>query len=82
VKGVLDLLKAGVKSNLVGSLMSVIVSQLPGILKSNKDDLWLAHSHSGFDFDNYGVEDPSGIQNFKLRNDRAYCTLRIRVVPD
>jgi hypothetical protein len=58
--------------------MNALVSGLPQLLKKNKDDFLFAHSHSGFDFDNYGVDNGSKA-DFDLENDRVFCTLRVRV---
>jgi hypothetical protein len=72
---------ASITQPLVAKLMSAVVSQIPAILKNNKDDILLTHSHSGFDFDDYGVitATPPRVQDFKVANDRAYCTLRLRL---
>jgi hypothetical protein len=79
VTSLVDVLKKGVTQPAVAALMNAIVSQLPQLLKKNRDDFLFAHSHSGFDFDNYGVEDGSKVANFSLENDRVFCTLRVRV---
>lgn len=86
VKGVLKLLEKGLSQQLVASMMGVLVSEIPGILKANRDDLLLTHNHSGFDFDTYGVSAPAGptgtcIQDFPIANDRCSLTLRVRVNP-
>jgi len=76
-KGVADLIKAGISQTAVAGLMSALVSNIPEFLKKNKDDLLFAHSHSGFDFDNYGCGPESTFQEFEIGNDRAHCTLRV-----
>ena len=63
----------------LAALMSMLVSQLPGILKKNKDDFLFAHSHSGFEFDNYGAGRGQTLSDFELENDRVFCTLRVMV---
>lgn len=80
VKSLVQQLKSAVTQPAIGALMSALVSNLPGILKKNKDDFLFAHSHSGFPFDNYGVEDKKAkVANFDLGNDRVFCTLRVRL---
>lgn len=82
IKNVVTLLSAGVSQVLIGQLMNTLISAIPGVLKKNKDDALFSHNHSGFDFDDYGVLPTTGgpkISNFKIGNDRAYCTLRVRV---
>lgn len=64
---------------LLAALMSAIISQVPKILASNRDDLLFAHSHSGFEFDNYGCEPEKSYTDYKIGNDMASCTLRVRV---
>jgi len=61
----------------VASLMRVATGVLPGVLKNNEDDLLFSHLHSGFEWDDYGL-DGETTRDFELGNDRAYCTLRIR----
>ena len=61
----------------VGLLMRTVASVIPEMLKGNKDDVLFSHNHSGFEWDDYGLEgEPS--RNFEVGNDRAYCTLRVR----
>jgi hypothetical protein len=78
VSGLVDALKTAVTQPAVAALMNALVSGLPQLLKKNKDDFLFAHSHSGFDFDNYGVDNGSKA-DFDLENDRVFCTLRVRV---
>lgn len=80
VAGLLKKLSQTITQDLIASVFRVIVGQIPVILKKNKDDALFAHSHSGFNFDNYGISSPDGnFEDFEVGNDRAYCTLRIRV---
>jgi len=80
IKSLVDVLKAGVTQPGVAALMNALVSGLPQMLKKNKDDFLFAHSHSGFDFDDYGIDDPNKkTANFELENDRVFCTLRVRL---
>ena len=44
-----------------------------------KDDVLLTHSHSGFDFDDYGVYPESRLTDFTVANEMVECTLRVRV---
>lgn len=77
IKGLLD--AAAISQPMVASVMTALVGQIPTILQKNRDDVLFAHSHSGFDFDNYGL--PPGVDwhDYSLANDRAYCTLRVSV---
>ena len=82
VKGVIESLSAAVATPLVGQLMNVMIQKIPGVLKNNKDDALFSHNHSGFDFDDYGLDPSAGvhrISDFEIGNDRAFCTLRVRV---
>lgn len=61
----------------VSLLMRTVTGVVPEMLKDNKDDVLFSHNHSGFEWDDYGLEgEPS--RNFEVGNDRAYCTLRVR----
>lgn len=73
------LIQNGVSAQPLAGLLSSLVFQVPKVLKKNKDDLLFAHSHSGFDFDNYGAGPDKKFAEFDLGNDRAYCTLRVMV---
>jgi hypothetical protein len=80
VTGAVDgLIKAGITQANVAALLGALVAEVPAILKKNKDDLLFAHSHSGFDFDNYGCGPGASSADFELGNDRANCTLRVLV---
>ena len=61
----------------VASLMRAVTGVLPEILKGNKDDVLFSHNHSGFEWDDYGLEGDKS-KDFEVGNDRAYCTLRVR----
>ena len=61
----------------VASLMGVVAGRLLDILESNEDDVLFSHNHSGFEWDDYGLEGDTS-RSFELGNDRAYCTLRVR----
>jgi len=70
-----------VKQEVIASIFNVLAGQIPKILKKNKDDVLFAHSHSGFDFDYYGISSPDKkFEDFDIGNNRAFCTLRIRVI--
>lgn len=61
----------------VALLMRTVTGIIPEMLKGNKDDVLFSHNHSGFEWDDYGLEGhPS--REFEVGNDRAYCTLRVR----
>ena len=79
VSGVVERMQEGVSRSLVGVLFRTLISRLPGVL-SNKDDFLFSHSHSGFDFDDYGLPPGETVgHDFELENDRVFCTLRVRV---
>ena len=79
VSGVVDQLLMGVSRSLVGGLFRALTSRLPEVL-ANKDDFLFSHSHSGFDFDDYGLPPGQTVgHDFELENDRVFCTLRLRV---
>jgi len=80
VKALVEKVIAGVSQPLIGALLNALVSTLPGILKKNKNDALFAHSHSGYDWDNYGCRPDETVSEFKLGNDRAYCTLRVTTI--
>lgn len=70
---------ASVSNPLVGALLGAIVRSVPTVLKKSKDDLLLAHSHSGFDFDDYGMLPGQEYTDYPLENDMISATLRVRV---
>ncbi len=72
-------LAKGITQPLLALLMNAVISQVPKALVTNQDDILFSHSHSGFEFDNYGCDHETKYTNFKLGNDLAYCTLRVRV---
>lgn len=82
-KGISDavgaLIAAGITQPLLAGLMRSILTEVPAILQKNKDDLLFAHSFSGFDFDDYGLRAGENPSDYDLGNDRAFCTMRVRV---
>ena len=79
VSGIVEKLQEGVSRSLVGGLFSALVSRLPKVL-TNRDDFLFSHSHSGFDFDDYGLPPGKTVgHDFELENDRVFCTLRLRL---
>ncbi|MBZ0100726.1 MAG: hypothetical protein K8I65_01030 [Thermoanaerobaculia bacterium] len=80
VSGAISVLQkaASLSQPLLATLMGAVVSRLPAILKKNKDEILFAHSHSGFDFDDYGANGGQ-VTEYQLGNDLANCTLRIRL---
>jgi hypothetical protein len=83
-KGVKDLvgtLAAGITQPLIALLMNTLIGQIPAVLSRNKDDYLFGHNHSGFDFDDYGVDPGTRQTDFEVGNDRANCTLRVRINP-
>lgn len=79
VKSLVTALKKSVSQQAIAALMNTLVSQLPKILKKNKDDFLFSHSHSGFAFDNYGGAPDQAVTDYPLENDRVFCTLRVLV---
>ena len=61
----------------VALLMRAVTGVVPEILKGNKDDVLFSHNHSGFEWDDYGLEGEKS-KDFEVGNDRAYCILRVR----
>lgn len=71
---------SGVSRPMVGGLFRALISGLPKVLRENKDDFLFSHSHSGFDYDDYGLPPGQAVgYDFDLENDRVFCTLRLRV---
>ena len=66
----------------MGQLMTAMTGVIPAVLKANDDDALFSHGHSGFDFDDYGVEPGARFSEFDVGNDRAFCTLRVRLNED
>ena len=81
VSDVVGQLQKGVCRPLVGSLFRALISGVPKVLKElSKDDFLFSHSHSGFEFDDYGLPPGETVgHDFELENDRVFCTLRLRV---
>ena len=61
----------------IALLMRTVTGVIPEMLKGNKDDVLFSHNHSGFEWDDYGLEGETS-KSFEVGNDRAYCTLRVR----
>lgn len=61
----------------VALLMRTVTGVIPGVLKDNEDDVLFSHNHSGFEWDDYGLEGAAS-RDFVVGNDRAFCTLRVR----
>lgn len=79
VKSAVDRLKAGVSNPLIGNLMGAVSSAVPKFFKGSKDDLLMSHAHSGFDFDNYGLDEGLKVQDFPLASKNVEGALRIRI---
>jgi hypothetical protein len=79
VRDVVTRLVAGVTQPLQAGLMSALVEQIPKTLANNEDDLLFAHSHSGFDFDKYGLEPGESMRDYAIGNDKVRCKMRVRV---
>jgi hypothetical protein len=79
VRDVVTRLVAGVTQPLLAGLMSALVEQIPKTLANNEDDLLFAHSHSGFDFDKYGLEPGESMRDYAIGNDKVRCKMRVRV---
>ncbi len=82
VKGAVGSLGQALTPPLLGKLMTALVGAVPLVLQANGDDALFSHSHSGFDFDDYGLEPGTRFMDFEVGNDRAFCTLRVRLNPD
>lgn len=79
VKAAIDLLKTNISNPLIGGLMSAVSSVVPSLFKDSSDDLLMAHAHSGFDFDNYGVPEDKKSEDFIFASKLVEGTLRVRV---
>ena len=79
VKTAVDKLKGSITNPLIGSLMGAVSSVVPKLFKDSSDDLLMSHAHSGFDFDNYGLEEGKKMQDFPFFSKHAEGILRIRL---
>ena len=79
VKSAVDKLKTAVTNPLIGSLMGAVSSVVPKLFKDSSDDLLMSHAHSGFDFDNYGLDDGKTHQDFPFFSKLVKGVLRVRV---
>lgn len=80
VQSVVTSLLSTITQPLLATLMNAIIDQVPKALKKNRDDLYFAHSHAGFDFDNYANEYDKPYTDYLIGNDRVNCVLRSRVI--
>jgi hypothetical protein len=78
-KGAVDKLKSKITNPLIGSLMGAVSSVVPKLFKDSSDDLLMSHAHSGFDFDNYGLDDGVTQQDFPFFSKHAEGVLRVRI---
>lgn len=79
VKSAVDKLKSAVTNPLIGSLMGAVSSVVPKLFKDSSDDLLMSHAHSGFDFDNYGLDEDKKSQDFPLASKHVKGVLRVRL---
>lgn len=79
VKTATQKLKDSITNPLIGNLMGAVSSVVPKLFKDSSDDLLMAHAHSGFDFDNYGLDDGVKMQDFPFFSKHAEGILRVRV---
>ena len=79
VKSAADKLKGAITNPLIGSLMGAVSSVVPKLFKDSSDDLLMSHAHSGFDFDNYGLDDGKKLQDFPFFSKHVDGVLRVRV---
>ena len=79
VKGAVGKLKGSVTNPLIGSLMGAVSSVVPKLFKDSSDDLLMSHAHSGFDFDNYGLDEGMKLQDFPFASKNAEGVLRVRI---
>lgn len=79
VKSATEKLKSAITNPLIGSLMGAVSSVVPKLFKDSSDDLLMSHAHSGFDFDNYGLDEGKKLQDFPFASKHAEGILRVRV---
>lgn len=79
VKNAVGKLTTSVTPPLVGSLLGAITDVVTIIFKNTNDKVLLAHGHSGFDFDNYGLDEDKNMQDFPLKSKKIDATLRFRL---
>lgn len=79
VKDVVGKLKGAITNPLIGSLMGAVSSVVPKLFKDSSDDLLMAHAHSGFDFDNYGLPEGEKFHDFPFFSKHAEGLLRVRI---
>ena len=79
VKSSAEKLKAAITNPLIGSLMGAVSSAVPKLFKDSSDDLLMSHAHSGFDFDNYGLDEGKKMQDFPFFSRHAEGLLRFRI---
>lgn len=79
VKSAVDKLKGTVTNPLIGGLMGAVSSVVPKLFKDSADDLLMSHAHSGFDFDNYGLDEDKRSQDFPFFSKHAEGLLRVRI---
>lgn len=79
VKSTVEKLKETISNPLIGSLMSAVAETVPTLFSGSGDDLLLAHAHSSFDFDNYGLPDDQRVADFPFVNKLIAGKLRVRI---
>ena len=79
VKNAAAKLKGAITNPLIGSLMGAVSSVVPKLFKDSSDDLLMSHAHSGFDFDNYGLDEGKRLQDFPFFSKHAEGLLRVRI---
>lgn len=74
-------LASAVTQPLLAQLLSTMIARVPRVLGRNRDDILFTHNHSGFDFDDYGVDPGAKQTDFVIGNDMAEGALRVRLNP-
>jgi len=70
------LMSAAVPPAVLTAAFGAVATALPVVLKANKDDVLMCHSHSGVAFNSYGGASAQGV-DFRVGNDRVDAVLRV-----
>lgn len=81
VKKSIDEVTGAITAPLIGGIMRAIASVVPVVFKNSIDDLMGVHSHSGFDFDNYGLDEGAKVAEFAFGDRKGIVegVLRLRL---
>jgi len=72
----LTIIPAAIPPAVLTAAFGAVATALPIVLKANKDDVLMCHSHSGVEFNNYGGASARGV-DFQVGNDRVDAVLRV-----